>query len=502
MLIMETIAKIRRRHLVKGESISAIARDLKLSRNTINKYLHTKEVSSYRRSRQPRPQLGEFQSMLEGWLETESHLPKFQRRTAKRLFEGLQEKGYQGAYDSIQRFVRQWKQQHAKGVGVTEAFIPLSFKAGDACQFDWSYEEVVLGGVVQKVKLAHFRLAYSRKMFVVAYLRETQEIVLDAHNRAFEFFGGVPQRVIYDNLKTVVEAVFVGKGRQFNRRFMAMANHYLFEPVACTPACGWEKGQVENQVGNVREWLFTPRPSCDTLEALNAWLETRCHELSYRKHPTEPCTIAECFEHEQGDLKAITEPFDGYVEDMVRVSSTCLVRVDRNNYSVPAHLAGKAVSIRLRADSVQIVIEKAIVATHQRCFGKDQMILNPWHYLPILEKKPGALRNGKPFQDWELPAPIQLVKERLLKQAKGDKAFVELLMMAGIAGIDSLEVACQLTIEQGTITGSIVLNELRRLLEPSRLSSIEVPESIQLKVNPIADCSRYDHLRENPHVFH
>ena len=144
MLIMETIAKIRRRHLVKGESISAIARDLKLSRNTINKYLHTKEVSSYRRSRQPRPQLGEFQSMLEGWLETESHLPKFQRRTAKRLFEGLQEKGYQGAYDSIQRFVRQWKQQHAKGVGVTEAFIPLSFKAGDACQFDWSYEEVVL----------------------------------------------------------------------------------------------------------------------------------------------------------------------------------------------------------------------------------------------------------------------------------------------------------------------------------------------------------------------
>ena len=124
----------------------------------------------------------------------------------------------------------------------------------------------------QTVKVAHFRLAYSRKMFVVAYPRETQAMLMDAHNRAFDIYGGVPKQLIYDNLKTVVDCIFVGKERQFNRRFMALANHYLFEPIACTPAAGWEKGQIENQVGNVREWLFTPRAKFESFDALNAGL--------------------------------------------------------------------------------------------------------------------------------------------------------------------------------------------------------------------------------------
>ena len=130
-------------------------------------------------------------------------------------------------------------------------------------------------------------MAYSRQMFVVAYPREIQEMVLDAHVRAFAFFGGVPARLIYDNLKAVVDTVYSGKARQFNRRFLTMVNHYLFEPVACTPASGWEKGQVENQVGNIREWLFTPLARFASFTELNAWLATRCKELAQRKHPTQ-----------------------------------------------------------------------------------------------------------------------------------------------------------------------------------------------------------------------
>lgn len=148
--------------------------------------------------------------------------------------------GYNGAYDSVQRFVKSWKSGN-HGPKLTEAFVPLQFQPGDACQFDWSQEQVELGGVLQTIKVAHFRMAYSSQMFVVAYPREMQEMVLDAHSRAFAFFGGVPARLIYDNLKTVVDAVYVGKERQFNRRFLTLANHYLFEPVACTPASGWEK---------------------------------------------------------------------------------------------------------------------------------------------------------------------------------------------------------------------------------------------------------------------
>jgi transposase len=139
------------------------------------------------------------------------------------------------------------------------AFVPLTFAPGEAYQFDWSHEIVVLDGVTTIVKVAHVRLCHSRMMFVRAYPGETQEMVFDAHERAFAFFKGACGRGIYDNMKTAVEAIFVGKDRQYNRRFLQMCSHHLVEPVACTPASGWEKGQVENQVGLVRERFFAPR---------------------------------------------------------------------------------------------------------------------------------------------------------------------------------------------------------------------------------------------------
>ena len=172
-----------------------------------------------------------------------------------------------------------------------------------------------------------------------------------------------PLQMVYDNLKTVIDAVFVGKERKFNLRFMTLANHYLFEPVACTPAAGWEKGHVENQVGNIREWLFTPRAKFATFDDLNSWLAQRCEELSGRRHPTLPShTIADCFQEEQPLLRKITAPFSGYVEHLLRVSSTCLVRVDRNRYSVPAEWAGRVVSVRVTANKLSMVADNEVIA--------------------------------------------------------------------------------------------------------------------------------------------
>jgi transposase len=181
-----------------------------LSRNTVRKYLKEGVEPVYRRKHQVEPQLGPWRDRLDEWLSSDALLPKARRRTARRLFECLQAEGYGGAYDSIQRHVRQWKIEAGHQTSTT-AFVPLSFAAGDVAQFDWSYEHVVLGSANTAIKVAQFRLAYSRQMFVVAYPREAQEMVLDAHNRAFAFFGGVPRKVIYDNLKTVVDAVFSGK---------------------------------------------------------------------------------------------------------------------------------------------------------------------------------------------------------------------------------------------------------------------------------------------------
>jgi transposase len=492
---MDIIFEIRRRHLIQKQTISAIAREMGLSRPTVRKHLKTVDDPKYERSKVTSPKFGEFEVQLRQWLDEEAKLARPRRRTAHRLFEGLKELGYSGAYDSVQRFVKHWKVEH-HGPKLTEAFVPLEFFAGDACQFDWSHEQVELGGILQTIKVAHFRLCYSRQMFVVAYPRETQEMVLEAHSRAFAYFGGVPQRLIYDNLKTVVEAIFIGKERKFNRRFLCLANHYVFDPIACTPRSGWEKGQVENQVGNVREWLFTPLARFASFVELNNWLATRCQELAQRRHPTQiQRTIASCFAEEQPLLQPIKACFDGYVEDMMRVSSTCLVRVDRNRYSVPASFAGQAVSVRRTADQIRVVAHGEVIAAHPRQFGREQLICDPWHYLPVLEKKPGALRNGAPFVSWDLPQPIQLVRDRILKQPKGDSAFVELLVLAGQSGLEALTVACELTLEGGVVSAPIVMNALRRLIAPHLpAAAISVPDGIVLSIEPLANCSRYDYL--------
>ena len=164
----------------------------------------------------------------------------------------------------------------ANASATASAFVPLTFAPGEAYQFDWSHEIVVMDGVTTTVKVAHVRLCHSRMMFVRAYPRETQEMVFDAHERAFAFFRGACARGIYDNMKTAVETIFVGKDRQYNRRFLQMCSHHLVEPVACTPASGWEKGQVENQVGLVRERFFTPRLRFKSYDELNAWLLDKC----------------------------------------------------------------------------------------------------------------------------------------------------------------------------------------------------------------------------------
>jgi transposase len=496
---VETIGKIRRRGLRDGESISGLARSLQLSRNTVRKYLKDGVEQVYKRKPQAGPQLGPWCGRLDEWLRGDGLLPKARRRTARRLFECLQAEGYAGAYDSVQRHVRQWKIEAGRATS-TKAFVPLFFASGDVAQFDWSYEHVVLGGTTATIKLAHFRLAYSRQMFVVAYPREAQEMVLDAHNRAFAFFGGVPRKVIYDNLKTVVDAVFAGKERQFNRRFLALASHYLFEPVACTPASGWEKGQIENQVGNVREWLFTPTPRFADFAALNAWLATRCRELGARRHPTQEATIAEIFALEQPMLQPVSMPFDAYIELPLRVSSTCLVTVDRNRYSVPAEWVGKVVSVRISAHSIRVVAGGELVARHERKFGRNQLICEPWHYLPILETKPGALRHGLPFTAWVLPPAVDAVRVHALKQAKGDRAFAELLLVARETGLEALDMACQLAQEQGHMNTSVVLNELRRLISPPRTSLMETPDALALLLEPVANCARYDELRGVSHV--
>jgi len=244
---------------------------------------------------------------------------------------------------------------------------------------------------------------------VRAYPRETQEMVFDAHDRAFALFKGACQRGIYDNMKTAVETIFVGKQRLYNRRFLQMCSHYLVEPVACTPASGWEKGQVENQVGLVRERFFTPRLRFKNFDELNAWLLDQC--IAYAKAHRHPeltdQTIWEVFEAERPKLVPYAGRFDGFHAVQASVSKTCLVRFDNNKYSVAASAVGRPVEVHAYADRIVIRQDGRIVGEHPRSFGRGDTVYDPWHYVPVLARKPGALRNGAPFKDWVLPAAME-----------------------------------------------------------------------------------------------
>lgn len=494
---METIRKIRQAHFRDGRGIREITRDFNLSRNTVRNILRTGMTDQkYERSEQPHPKLGSFIERLSGLLKEDTGKPVRHRRSAQILFEQLQREGYEGGYDAVRRYVGIWKT--VDGTALIKAYIPLEYDPGDAFQFDWSYEQVELGGVPVEVKIAQFRLCHSRKPFCIAYTRETLEMVLDAHIRAFEFFGGVCRRGIYDNLKTVVSKVLMGKDRVFNRRFQSLASHYLFDLVACTPAAGWEKGQVENQVGVVRNRFFAKRRRFASLDELNQWLEAECRNHgATAKHPEiKDKTVDQVFGEEQGKLMALpVSPFDGYQESVSRVSPQLLISFDRNRYSVNAMAVGKTVSVRAYANRIIMLMNGAVVGVHRRHLGRDKVIYDPWHYLAVLEKKPGALRNGAPFKQWELPESIEEIRTILETRTDGDRQFVSILSVVVRYGLESVATACAQAIADKTVSSDVVLNILSRTHDEPKPKPL--PQSAQLpllKLIPVVDCYRYDRL--------
>jgi transposase len=496
MLTVETIGRIRREHFLKGKTIREIARDLKVSRNTIRKVLRSGETSfEYERSVQPRPKLGRWTAELDVLLTVNAAKPAREQLTLIRIFEELRGRGYDGGYDAVRRYARRLSK--ARGQATAAVYVPLSFAPGEAYQFDWSHEIVLLSGVTVIVKVAHVRLCHSRMLFVRAYPRETQEMVFDAHDRAFALFKGTCGRGIYDNMKTAVETVFVGRDRTYNRRFLQMCSHYLVEPVACTPASGWEKGQVENQVGLVRERFFTPRLRFKSYDELNAWLLDKC--IAYAKAHRHPeltdRTIWDVFEAERPKLVPYAGRFDGFHAAPASVSKTCLVRFDNNKYSVNASAVGRPVEVHAYADRIIIRQDGLIVGEHRRSFGRGETIYDPWHYVPVLARKPGALRNGAPFKDWVLPTAMERVRRKLATVDDGSRQMVDILSAVLTDGLPAVEAACAEALGHGVHSADVVLNILARQRDRAPPVTILTPAALALRYAPTADCARYDSLR-------
>ena len=496
MFVVETIARIRRAHFVQGKSIKAICRELRVSRKIVRKVLRSDATEfRYEREAQPQPRIGPWRDELDRLLTTNEARPSRERLTLIRVFEALRGLGYAGGYDAVRRYARNWGRQRAATTGA--AYVPLSFAPGEAYQFDWSHEVVLINGTTVTVKVAHLRLYHSRLLFVRAYPRETQKMVFGAHDRGFAFFKGASTRGIYDNMKTAVDAIFVGRERSYNRRFLQMCSHYLVDPVACTPASGWEKGQVENQVGLVRERFFSPRLRVRSYAELNAWLLDQCvaYARAHRHPEAREQTVWAMFEAERSSLVPYGGLFDGFHAVSASVSKTCLVRFDNNRYSVSAHAVGRPVEIRAYADRIELRQAGQPVGDHLRCFGRDQTVFDPWHYVPVLARKPGALRSGAPFKDWLLPAGLERIRRKLAATPDGDRQMVTILAAVLSDGLAVVEATCLEALREGVHSADVVLNILARQREPAAAITIMTPDALRLRHAPTADCARYDTLR-------
>ena len=496
---MAMIGKVLRMHHREKKSVREIVRATSLSRNTVRKYLRAPVAQPPKYRRRPAAtKLAPFIETIKMALLADARRPRKERRTAKALLEQITAAGYEGGYTQLTDFIRAWRANQG-GVAVGKAFVPLTFELGEAFQFDWSDEALVIGGLYRKLQVAHMKLCASRAFWLVAYPSQGHEMLFDAHTRSFAALGGVARRGIYDNMKTAVDKVHKGKARTVNARFAVMCAHYLYDPDFCNVASGWEKGVVEKNVQDSRRriWIDARERRFASFDELNAWLGERCRALWEEvRHPEhKQFSVAEMLEHERVQLMPMPAAFDGYVEEVARVSSTCLVSVARNRYSVPCELAGQMVSTHLYPTRVTVVAGDNVVAEHERLTDKSKTRYDWQHYVPLVQRKPGALRNGAPFTD--LPESLQRLRRALLRESGGDRLMARVLALVPTAGLEAVLVAVDLALDGAPPSGRVsvehVINVLARLNAAPRPENVETP--LQVMTPPIADTARYDRLR-------
>ena len=424
---MEQWSEIRRRVLVEGVSKRQVLRETGMHWRTLEKILDHPEPPGYRRSREhPRPKLGPFLGRIEAILQSDGSAPVKQRHTAKRIFERLQEEGYTGGYTQVKAAVHEVR-QHRR-----EVFLPLVHRPGEA-QMDVGEALAKMDGVLRKFKFFVTTLPYSDAMFVQAFERAIMETFAEAHRCAFEFFGGVPGRITYDNDTVLVAKVLGSHRRRLTDSFLRLQSHYLFESHFCTVRRPNEKGVVETLVGYARRNFLVPVPEVRDLAELNAHLAAACERDLQRKLRGRKLRKHELLREDQAAFLPLPAvPFEACRTVSTFANSQSLVRFDKNDYSVPVAHAHSSVVVKGFVDQVRICRLGQVIAEHARCWDEGQVCLEPLHYLPLLERKPGGLDHGLPFADWQLPACFELLRARLQstqEDGEGTREYIRVLRL-------------------------------------------------------------------------
>jgi len=489
MYAVEVYASVRQFVFVQGRSQREAARVFGLSRETIGKICRFSLPPGYTRTKPvDKPKLGPLLPVVDAILEDDRTAPVKQRHTAKRIFERLRdEHGYGGGYTVVKDYVR------LSRVRGRETFVPLAHPPGHA-QVDFGEAVGVIGGVEQKIHFLCMDLPQSDACFVKAFPRETTEAFLDGHVSAFDFFGGIPQSILYDNTSIAVAKILGDGKRERTRAFSELVSHYLFSDRFGRPGKGNDKGKVEGLVKYARRNFMTPKPQAASYDALNADLLKRCLARQSEHAGRHAQTIGERLTADIAALRPLpTVPLEPCEKRSARVSSTALVRYRGNDYSVPTRFGFQDVVVKGFVDEVVILSGAEEIARHVRSYGSGDFVADPLHYLALIETKPNALDQAAALQDWALPDVFahlrQLLEGRMGR--KGKREYIQVLRLLEAMSMEVVAHAVTQSIHMGAISFDAVKQIALARIErrPARLDLTSYPHLPRpnVKVTQAAD---------------
>ena len=497
---VEDYERIRKAYHIEGLSIREISRQYGHGRTLIRKTLEHGVPEPYQINC-PRNAniIGQYRERIQELLKESEKQPRKQRYTGHKIYEILVKEGYSGSEGYVHNHISQSKKKLKAG----KSFLPLEFDAGQDAQVDWGEAVVILAGVQVKVQFFVMRLNYSRVRFVKAYPFQKQEAFLEGHESGFHFMGGVPHRITYDNLKTAVFKILEGHNRQEQETFKAFRSYYLFDSHYCTPAQGHEKGGVESDVGYVQRNFFAPFLRINNFEELNQILLECCQNDLDRHVRGQIDPVAELAELDKAHL--IPLPKQDYlacVTRPVKANPYSQVVYETNRYSVPHTYAGKQLVLRAYPFKIEVISLEGVIASHSRCFGREEDILDPMHYISLLEQRPGAFEHAQPIRQWRKKWPASY--EQLLRslrenkpEGQGIREFISILKLHQTYSSEMIEKAVSAAVLNGMMGLDGVMYYLQRSLMPvpqiNPINLANLPQLANVGCQPV-DLNIYDQL--------
>lgn len=501
MKTVDDYESIRKAYYVEGLSIRAIGKRLHHSRKVIRKAIDHAQPEGYRlKQGRPATVLAAYQARIDVLILESEQLPRKQRYTGHKIYQLLQAEGYSGSESNLHRYVSQQRKARKH----PQAYLPLQFDAGQDAQVDWGEGVAEIGSTRRMVQIFVMRLNHSKVRFVMAFPFQKQEAFFEGHIQAFHFLGGVPRRITYDNLKTAVFRVLEGHNRQEQNAFTAFRSYYLFESQYCTPAQGHEKGGVESDVGYSQRNFFSPIPQAEDFSALNDQLRQACENDMQRRVRGETELVADVWQREKSALLPLSaEDYPACSSHVVKVNPYSQVIFETNRYSVPVEYVGKQLALRAYSFRVQILSLEQVVAEHQRCFEREQDILDPLHYLGLLEQRPGAFEHALPIRQWRQKwSPDYERLLRTLRQNRPDgsgiREFIAILKLHGDYSPEMVDRAVHQALELGAAHLDGVQLCLRQLVSPQDvppLLALTHPRLAMVGYQPV-DLKQYNQLLE------